>query len=241
MKKILLLLFGFVSVATLSYAAGFPEYYYQISSSDKQKKEFIQILKPLIQKNNTKILAERAFVENFFNEATQKAFRKTPKDQLHGLNRLAQKYRVKKLFNKKEYLKRIDAIPMALALAQAAIESGWGKSRFVREANNLFGHWTWGEKGLIPEQRDEEKNHKIRIFDSLEASVAAYALNLNRNSAYKDFRDMRYKKRRQGERLSGYEAAQSMLYYSQKREEYIQMLEQIMRNNDLSKHDRIYK
>ncbi len=91
---------------------------------------------------------------------------------------------------------------MPLALVQGAIESGWGKSRFVREANNIFGHWTWGEVGLIPLGREEGKTHKIRIFRTMQSSVDAYILNLNRHYAYKSFRKARLKKREEGKSIN---------------------------------------
>ncbi|MDN2916957.1 glucosaminidase domain-containing protein, partial [Campylobacter jejuni] len=78
-------------------------------------------------------------------------------------------------------------------IAQALVESATGTSRFAREAHNLFGEWTWGEKGLIPDLSHPDKKHKIKIFDSLQDSVDSYVLNLNRHFAYEKFRDARAK------------------------------------------------
>jgi len=119
------------------------------------------------------------------------------------LAKLSKKYKIKNLFDKYEYLLKIDKVPESLALTQAAIESAWGKSRFAKYANNIFGQWTYNAKGLVPEHRSEGKTHKVKIFPSLQASVNAYITNLNRNRAYNDFRFRRYQARLLDEMYSG--------------------------------------
>jgi len=124
-----------------------------------------------------------------------------------------------------------------LALAQGAVESAWGKSRFVREANNIFGHWTYSENGLIPNNREEGKTHRIRIFNSLQDSVNAYVLNLNRNKAYKKFRQKRYQARVEGKKFDGLMGAKTMINYSGIREKYIKILISIIKKERLLKYD----
>ncbi len=236
MKQIYKTLFGLIFSINFLFGMGFPSSYYKLSGNN-QKREFINILKPLIDRSNQKTMQERAFVENFFNKAISSAFRSINSSDLKILLKLSKKYRVKKLFDRDTYLKRIDIVPISLALVQGAIESGWGKSRFVREANNIFGHWTWGEVGLIPTQREEGKTHKIRIFNSLQDSVDAYILNLNRHYAYKSFRDARLEKREEGSLISGYEAADTMINYSELREKYVAMLHKMMKEHRLLYYD----
>jgi Bax protein len=233
--KIYFILVIFVSI---SFGTGFPPSYYEIKDTKVQKREFIRILKPLVEKANEVIEYERNFITSFFDRALIEGFREFKEEELASLIAIAKKYRIKKLFNRDEYVKRVDVVPLSLALSQGAIESGWGKSRFVKEANNIFGHWTWGEYGLIPESRDEDKTHKIRIFQSLQASVNAYVLNLNRNYAYKSFRELRYSLKSQGKYFTGIEAASTMKNYSELRGTYIKMLQRMMKNNKLLKYDR---
>ena len=90
---------------------------------------------------------------------------------------------------------------MALALAQAAKETGWGTSRFAQECNALFGQWTWSGEGLKPKDADKSEGHKVMKFNVLQASVRAYQRNLNTHSTYKDFRQERAKLRDKGEPL----------------------------------------
>lgn len=206
-------------------------------SGKAQKREFINILKPLIDKSNEKTMQKRVFIENFFKQALTNGFRFLKANDLKKLLKISKKYRVKNLFDRDLYLKRVDIVPVPLALVQGAIESGWGKSRFVREANNIFGHWTWGEIGLIPLGRKKGKTHKIRIFKTMQDSVDAYILNLNRHYAYKSFRDVRGQKREEGRLLTGYEAADTMINYSELREKYVDMLHKMMKEHHLLYYD----
>ncbi len=222
-----------------AFGSGFPYYYYDINNVKKQKKEFMKILLPLVNRSNKKIEKEREFVKNFFKIAEENDFRGLSVDNLKNLIRLYHKYHIKQLFDKKQYLKRIDTVPASLALAQAAIESGWGKSRFVLEANNIFGHWTYTGKGLVPTNRDAGKTHMIRIFNSLQSSVNAYTLNLNRNRAYRDFRNRRKKAHDEKKVYNGLMASKTMINYSALREKYIKILNSVIKRNNLLYYDRL--
>ena len=80
---------------------------------------------------------------------------------------------------------RMDVVPISMALAQAAKETGWGTSRFAQEGNALFGQWTWSGEGLKPKDADKDKGHKVMKFNILQASVRAYQRNLNTHKSYK--------------------------------------------------------
>ena len=104
---------------------------------------------------------------------------------------------------------RMDIIPVSLALAQAANESGWGTSRFALEGNALFGQWTWSKKGIEPENQDPNQSHKILQFQILKASVRAYKNNLNTHNAYKEFREARaHQLREENKEITGLDLTQ---------------------------------
>jgi len=232
------LLTGFLLTSALLFAdalKSFPKEYYTIKDKQKQKEEFVRILYPLILKAEEKIKTERTFAENFFAKLERGEI-VTPAEQAK-LQALAKKYRIKKLYDKEAYMKRIDTIPVSLVLAQASIESNWGRSRFAREANNLFGEWTWGKKGIVPKHRAPGKTHRIRIFDSLEASVASYMKNLNRHWAYKEFREARYLARKEGKPFDGFVAANYLTRYSELREKYNEMVKKTIAKNDFNLYD----
>ncbi len=213
----------------------FPKTYYTIKETQKQKKVFVQILYPLVVRAEERIKKERAFVVNFFDKLESGRI-VTPIEQ-QRLEALAKTYRIKKIYDKEAYLKKIDTIPVSLVLAQASIESNWGKSRFAREANNLFGEWTWGKRGIVPRHRAPGKTHKIKIFDSLEDSIASYMRNLNRHWAYAEFREARYSARKAGKPFDGFTAAAYLLRYSELREKYTRMVQEAIAKNDWNLYD----
>ncbi len=238
MKKIFVVV---LLLSTFIYAGGLPSWYYKIKSVSLQKQKFVEIMLPLIKKANEKTLKEREFVLNFFDKLEREGFGSINQNELKKLAKLSKKYKIKNLFDKYEYLLKIDKVPESLALTQAAIESAWGKSRFARYANNIFGQWTYGKKGLVPEKREEGKTHKIKIFNSLQASVDAYVANLNRNRAYKDFRIQRYQARVLNEMYSGIDAAKTMKKYSELRSKYVKMVSNFIINNKFLKYDTMQK
>jgi Bax protein len=132
----------------------------------------------------------------------------------------------------------VDAVPPSLALAQAAVESGWSTSRFAVQGNALFGQWTWGADGITPqEQRGEMGDYKIRRFDSPEASIAAYMHNLNTHRSYRGFRAERARLRAEGVPPGGSMLAHTLTSYSEKGEEYTEMLLSVIRVNQLPPAD----
>ena len=133
---------------------------------------------------------------------------------------------------------RMDIIPVSLALAQAANESGWGTSRFALEGNALFGQWTWSKKGISPKDKDPNKTHKILQFQILKASVRAYKNNLNTHNAYREFREVRAQLRQNEEPINGLELAKYIKNYAAIGEKYVAIIEDIIERNSLTDFDK---
>lgn len=235
-KKIVLASILFFGTNIALSAKGMPDEYYKIKDIQKQKKYFFNYMYMLIEKENLRILKERELVKSVLFSNILSINFDSPRFQ--KFLEIKNKYKIKKLFTPTDYLKRIDIIPSSMALAQAAVESGWGKSRFIKEANNIFGHWTYNPRiGLLPQNREIGATHFIRIFQSLTASISAYALNLNRNFAYKDFRENRYLFRLKDEKLNGLLLSQTMLNYSGIAHEYLKILQNVIETNNLTNYD----
>lgn len=133
-----------------------------------------------------------------------------------------------------ETLYKLDIIPAGLALGQAAYESGYGSSRFAVEGNALFGQWTYGGKGLIPEQQRESLgDHRIAAFDWPFDSVRGYFVNLMSHPAYEEFRSLRAAARSAGRPLQSMELADGLIRYSERGQEYVDTLKGIIRVNKL--------
>jgi Bax protein len=134
-----------------------------------------------------------------------------------------------------EAIYKLDIIPAGLALGQAANEIGYGTSRFAVEGNALFGQWTYGGKGLVPEQqRKSLGDHRIAAYDWPFDSVRGYFINLMSHPAYEDFRRLRADLRAAGKPLTSMALADGLIKYSERGQEYVDTLKGIMRVNNLT-------
>ncbi len=211
-----------------------------IESVDQRKQLFTGILLPLILRVNELILDERERLLAL-NDKMERGEDPERLERL-WLFQLAEKYRVKidGALDGQEFAilkRRVNIIPPSLAMAQAAIESGWGTSRFAQQGNALYGQWVWGEDddgGIVPEDRGEGKRHKIKAFDYLIHSVEGYAANLNRHPAYAGFRRARETAANQNRPISGRVLAETLIAYSARRQEYVAELQSIIQANQWS-------
>ena len=202
----------------------------QIESSKKRKSLFIQIILPLILEENNLILIDRKRLFSILNK------NKNSKKEINWLNRKFKQYGV---LNKDiPTLKvRMDIVPVSLAIAQAAKETGWGTSRFALEGNALFGQWTWSGDGIKPAGAESDTKHKVMKFKVLKASVRAYQRNLNTHSSYKNFRQLRAQLRDDSEKLDSLLLADQLDNYAETGKEYTKILKQIINQNSLKDFD----
>ena len=135
---------------------------------------------------------------------------------------------------------RMDIVPVSLAIAQAAKETGWGTSRFAIEGNALFGQWTWSGEGIKPAGVDpEDSNHKVMKFKVLKASVRAYQRNLNTHGSYRQFRSARANMRDNDEDLDSLMLADYLDKYAATGKEYTKIIKQIIKQNNLQDFDKV--
>jgi Bax protein len=202
---------------------------------DRRKRVFISLMLPLVLEANERVLRQRVRILLYQAKlATGRALSATQKKDLDAIAAVygVSPDRIDRL------LSRVDAVPPSLALAQAAIESGWGTSRFVREGNAPFGQWTTADQpGIVPSARKEGKTHKIRSFDRLIDSVHSYLSNLNTHRAYGDFRARRAEMRNSARPLDGYGLVPGLRAYSERGGEYLTLLRQVIRTNALGALD----
>ena len=230
-----------------------PVYYAQITHEwhDKakgatvadKKKVFFRLLLPIVLKVNEFILEDRARATEV-TEGLSRGADVNGEDQ-KWLAALAVRYKLiespdhplpASLYP--ELLLRVDVVPPSLSLAQTASESGWGTSRFAAEGNSLFGQWSWG-KGLKPtEQRTESVgDQRVAAFDSTFASAYGYALNLDTQHAYQDFRVKRAELRRNRLPISGVALLPTLIHYSERGQVYVDELKALMSRNGLATAD----
>jgi len=201
-----------------------------------KKSIFFRSILPLVLAENHRIEAERNLLERAFDTGTLAE----GSTYWSGVQMLTKRYRVKGDINdpatRALLLKRVDTLPPALVLAQAAIESGWGTSRFALAGNSLFGEWSYkGTAGLVPEGRDDGKTHTIRAFPDLRASVRSYMHNVNVSRSYREMREMRRQMRDAGTDYDAMELAGGLKRYSQRGDLYVKDVRNMIRANGLER------
>jgi Bax protein len=208
----------------------------EISHIPDRKQAFFDYLRPAIDFQNSLITERREILKGIdikleqSEELTdaQKVFMETMRDRYRIPAESTVEESVAVLF------KRVDILPESMVLAQAAMESAWGTSRFAREANNLFGHWCFRKGcGLVPAQRSKGMKHEVRKFVSVDKAIEAYFLNINSYPTYVMTRDIREKIRSEGKPITGHELVAGLEKYSARGLEYIEELRSMIRTNKL--------
>ena len=137
-----------------------------------------------------------------------------------------------------EALYKLDEIPPGLLLGQAAYESGYGTSRFAVEGNALFGQWTYGGEGMVPEnQRKKLGDHRIASYEWPFDSVRGYFINISSHPAYEDLRALRARLKREGKDVTSLALADGLVRYSERGQAYVDTLKGIIRTNGLDRAD----
>jgi Bax protein len=207
----------------------------KISEVPRKKALFFKTVLPLILKVNAEIYKDRSRLWGLKSRLAQSEALPA-KDRL-WLIIMFERYRVER-GRLSELMKRVDIIPVSLALAQAAEESGWGTSRFVREGNAMFGQWTTEkDRGLVPKNRDEGRTHKVKAFKSLLDSARAYVWNLNTHRAYQKLRTLRQQLRKKGVPIRGMALVEALARYSERGEEYVKGIRALITENKLKYFD----
>ena len=201
-----------------------------IESSKQRKEFFIQIILPLILQENNKIRLDRKRLFSIINKSNNSSLEKKWLDKKYKQYGVSSKdLSILKI--------RMDEIPVSLAIAQAAKETGWGTSRFAQEGNALFGQWTWSGEGLKPKDADKNEGHKVMKFNVLQASVRAYQRNLNTHSSYRNLRKARAELRDRGQALDSLILVKYLNEYAETGQKYVDVLTQIIKQNNLKDFD----
>ena len=213
------------------YLTKLPKDLKTLGDTKKKREIFIKIILPLILDENSKITEDRKklfkILKKNFNTAGERVW----------LKRRFKEYKIDNSDLTKLKM-RMDTIPVSIAIAQAANESGWGTSRFALEGNALFGQWTWSKKGISPKKKDPNQKHKILQFQILKASVKAYKNNLNTHNAYSEFREVRAQLRENDEQITGLLLTKYLKNYASIGEKYVKILEAIIEKNSLTDFDK---
>lgn len=151
------------------------------------------------------------------------------------LDALKNKYNAK---TNEELLMALKPHPRSVTLAQAAMESAWGQSRFFKEANNLFGVWSFNknEPRIAAGEQRGEKTIWLKKYDSIEDAIKDYYLMLSRSWAFKEFRALNYEKEFQ----NPYLLVAKLDRYSEKKELYGKELASMISYNKFVHFDEVH-
>ena len=208
-----------------------------------QKKAFLHVLLPAAMIALAEVEAERAAFENILAKFAQPPRRLTfdleadeysrlaglSQNEVYFLQNLCRKYRA---YGVADLRRRISPVPVSLIMAQGALESSWGGSRFSLERNNLFGVLTWNNKaGRVPDGSEDGKAYSGVAYASLLDSVRSYILMINRVPAYNELRQIRE------ETMDSLALANGLHQYSNRGTDYVADLTQLIKSNDLQIYD----
>tara|TARA_A100001015_G_scaffold109850_1_gene121927 strand:- start:481 stop:1284 length:804 start_codon:yes stop_codon:yes gene_type:complete len=206
---------------------------------DVRKQQFFLFLKDYIDAANAEVLETRQQLKRY-DEVAASGSRFSPTER-GWILALADEYDLdtSELFEREitaELMKRVDEVPLAMALAQAANESAWGTSRFALEGNNIFGQWCFESGcGLVPLQRQGNASYEVRKFESIGESVRAYIKNINSQYSYEGLRELRARMRRRNEPLNAFDLAAGLAAYSERGENYVDEVQNLIVQNELDR------
>ena len=227
-----------VDVESRAYPSTLPDFS-AIKDVRTKKQMFFNYMLPKVRQANDKILADRRLLMMIRDDLTTGDT--LDPDDIQFISALKTRYRTGRQTNLRstvdDLLIRVDVVPESLVLAQAANESGWGTSRFARQANNLFGIWCFREGcGLTPKNRDEGLTHEVAKYETVQEGLVAYIHTINTNPAYTYLRDIRATTRSQEQHFSGLALAEGLLRYSSRGIDYVRDIQQLIRVNELQKY-----
>lgn len=190
----------------------------------ERKKEFLRMMVPSVLVVKAKLDLNR---ERVLSLEDKKEL--SPSDKIF-IEKLEEEYKTNNL---KVLAKRLRTFPVSIVLAQAAIESGWGTSRFFQEANNPFGMWSFNDSHARMKALSGREGKKVylRKFNDLEASIQAYYALLATGRTFQDFRNMKMKTDQPLKLI------QALNTYSERGDAYVSDLANLIVSNDLQKYD----
>lgn len=209
----------------------------------KSSKEFIEIILNSVQSINEDILADREKLLNL--EQKYKKEKSLPDSEQEWIENLAADYRINEpdLDKNTTWTKlkqRVDVIPPSLAIAQAANESAWGKSRFAKQANNYFGQYCYVKGcGITPQDNNRRTGtaRRAKKFSNVDEAVRSYVNNLNSHPAYEKLRKTRYEHRQNNRTPKGSAMAKGLIPYSTRGKHYVTRITNIIKNFNLEELD----
>lgn len=185
-----------------------------------KKKRFINMMVPALNEVYDELKQQFLEVQNYIDE----------NKQTEKIKSLKEFYKVE---TNQELLYALKPHPKSIALAQGAMESAWGQSRFFKEANNIFGVWSFNknEPRIAASGKRGSKTIWLKKYASVKESIKDYYITLSRSSAFKEFRKVNY------ENPDPFLLVTKLDRYSEKKAAYGRELAAMIKYNKFTKYD----
>ncbi|AOM41407.1 protein bax [Xenorhabdus hominickii] len=192
-------------------------------SGTPRKKAFLNIIVPVIDQHNQKIMQDRKWLLSH-----QKKHNWSAQD-INQLKKICMDYKMTchspKQVNWNKVLSRVDIIPTHFVATQAAAESGWGTSTLAQKNNNLFGM----RCASCGKAKGKIKGYSV--YSNINDSVVAYMKNMNTHRAYESLRSSRAKQRTAQKPLNTSKLIDNLNGYSELGTAYNRYLHQVFNGN----------
>ena len=193
-------------------------------SLEKKKETFINMMIPSILLAKYKMKMER-----------RKVIRLSRKNDLSNEENiwLSNKLEEFKVSNTDDLYNNMELHPTSLIIAQAIVESGWGTSKFFKNANNVFGIWSFSKKDkrMVASEKRGKSSIYLKKYESIHESIYDYLLTISKVSHYKSFREKRL------ETQDPFILIEHLDKYSEQGDEYIANIKNIIKRNQLIDYD----
>ena len=189
-------------------------------SVQEKKQRFKELLLPAIEKVYTKLNQQ-------YEEAKLLIEQETDKEKI---TQLMDTYNA---VDEQDLLKRLKPHPKSIAIAQAAMQSGWATSRFTLIANNLFGVWSFDENEprIQANEKRDNTNIYVKRYATLQESIEDYYKLLATSALFEEFREEKMKTD------DPYLLIQSLDKYYKKGDDFTKGLSELIKYNEFDKYD----
>ena len=190
---------------------------------------FLDEIVPLVKAENAKLIRDRQAVIRMVSKIHRgKGLSPEESQWLQGM---MDRYGTR---DPMELLNKVDIVPNSMAVAQAAVESGWGQDALAQKANVIFGQKTWGKDAGV----EGPEGERYAAFNSPADSVRAYMQNLNTHPAYEKFRDTRAGLRAKNKPVTGQALLPTITKYSTLGKDYVSKVAKVIKGRNLHQLDR---
>ncbi|MDC0534942.1 glucosaminidase domain-containing protein [Francisellaceae bacterium] len=224
-------------VANIAFSDSQTPDFKKIPAGQQRVAAFIDYMSPKIKYVNKQVCQQRKKILNILNQVENKQTINVIDQEFikQSVSEYKLNFSTLSEANLSALLNRVNIIPISIVLSQAAVESGWGTSRFARVANNYFGEHCFKKGCGIAANKDS--NVEVSKFKSVIEGIESYYLMLNRRTVFESFRKVRQSELSKNQSYNIQKLVNTLTIYSGIGDKYPKILLQIIQKYNLAKFD----